>query len=281
MRACLHAGATELLTVADPFLGADPFSANVIAVVAARVAADGTNSGQDRLWATVQGGDGRILGVAMHTPPRALFVSRMPDEAAVVLADALADRGRILPGVSGARDATTAFADRWAARTGHCSTVVTKMRMYRLRELGRPRDVTGHASLSSVSDDVVVVADWLAAFHQEATPHAPAEAWRQFAERRITSGEIHLWRDNGAPVSLAGVSAPGAGVARVGPVYTPAGFRRRGYGAAITAEASAAAIAGGARHVVLYTDLANPTSNAIYQSIGYEPDHDAEERTFD
>jgi hypothetical protein len=31
----------------------------------------------------------------------------------------------------------------------------------------------------------------------------------------------------------------------------------------------------------LYTDLSNPTSNAIYQTIGYRVDHDAEERSFD
>lgn len=48
----------------------------------------------------------------------------------------------------------------------------------------------------------------------------------------------------------------------------------------MTAEATAAAVRAGAAHVVLYTDLANPTSNSIYQAIGYRPDHDAEERTF-
>jgi predicted GNAT family acetyltransferase len=36
----------------------------------------------------------------------------------------------------------------------------------------------------------------------------------------------------------------------------------------------------GSDHVVLYTDVANPTSNAIYQEIGYFPEHDAEERSF-
>jgi predicted GNAT family acetyltransferase len=79
---------------------------------------------------------------------------------------------------------------------------------------------------------------------------------------------------------VAGFSNAVGGVSRVGPVYTPPGRRRKGYGAAVTAEATAAAINAGARHVVLYTDLANPTSNAIYQTIGYRADHDAQERTF-
>jgi predicted GNAT family acetyltransferase len=51
-------------------------------------------------------------------------------------------------------------------------------------------------------------------------------------------------------------------------------------GGAGPAHATQAALDAGAAQVVLYTDLANPTSNAIYQSIGYLPDHDAVERSF-
>jgi predicted GNAT family acetyltransferase len=81
-------------------------------------------------------------------------------------------------------------------------------------------------------------------------------------------------------MAVAGVSPAAAGVARVGPVYTPPAARGRGYGSAVTATASQAAIDAGASHVVLYTDLSNPTSNAIYQAIGYRPDHDADEVAF-
>lgn len=91
---------------------------------------------------------------------------------------------------------------------------------------------------------------------------------------------MYLWTDGEGSVAMAAHSAPAGGVARVGPVYTPPSLRRRGFGAAVSAAASAAAVAAGAVHVVLYTDLSNPTSNAIYQAIGYRPDHDAEERAF-
>jgi predicted GNAT family acetyltransferase len=79
---------------------------------------------------------------------------------------------------------------------------------------------------------------------------------------------------------MAGFTRPAAGLARVGPVYTPLEHRRHGYGAAVAAHATQAALDAGAAQVVLYADLANPTSNAIYQRIGYLPDHDAEERSF-
>jgi predicted GNAT family acetyltransferase len=65
-----------------------------------------------------------------------------------------------------------------------------------------------------------------------------------------------------------------AGVARIGPVYTPPEHRRRGYGAAVTAAASRAACGGTAPEVVLFTDLGNPTSNKIYTEIGFRPVRD-------
>jgi GNAT superfamily N-acetyltransferase len=280
MRARLHDGAAAFSAAADPFFRSDPFSANVAAVVAARVAATAPTGSEDRLWATVVDDQDKVRGVAMHTAPHRLFVSRMPPEAAAALVDTLADADRDLPGVNGACDSTAAFADAWSARTGQTSTVITAMRMYRLGQLRRPPSVPGGAAIAAAPDDVALVAEWAAAFHDEATRDAPVEDWSSVAERLIAAEQIHLWRDRGRPVSLAGVSPPAAGVARVAPVYTPAPERRHGYGTAVTVEATAAAIAAGAEHVVLYTDLSNPTSNSIYQSIGFRPDHDADERRF-
>ena len=64
--------------------------------------------------------------------------------------------------------------------------------------------------------------------------------------------------------------APAAGVSRIGPVFTPRSSRGRGYGSAVTAAAAHLARRGGVDDVVLFADLANPTSNAIYQRIGFE-----------
>jgi predicted GNAT family acetyltransferase len=179
-------------------------------------------------------GDGRRwqgprLGAAMHTPPHHLFVSRMSAEAAASLAHALADAGRDLPGVSGAVEVTRPFAATWMARTGRRSTVVTAMRMYRLGELAWPQGVAGEAVAAVTPRDIELVAGWLAAFHEEAQPYAPVWDWRVVAERRVGAGQIHLWRDEDVFVSLAAVSAPAAGVARVGPVYTLPAYRRRGW----------------------------------------------------
>ena len=130
-------------------------------------------------------------------------------------------------------------------------------------------------------DDTGLVQAWFGAFHDEAMPDRPAGGTDEMVARRVAAGLLLLWEDGGQPVALAGFSRPSAGVSRIGPVYTPPDARRRGYGTAVTAAATRAALDLGAADVVLYTDLANPTSNSIYQRIGYRPDHDAEERRFE
>jgi predicted GNAT family acetyltransferase len=215
----------------------------------------------------------------MHTPPYNMFLSRMPRDAVIALAHELADGGRELPGVNGASESTAAFAEAWEAITGHLSRVDRATRMYRLADLVWPEEVLGEASRAEASESSMV-AQWFEAFHDEAQPDAPVDDWTVMAQRRIEAGDVHLWRADRVPVALAAVSEAPAGVARVGPVYTPPSCRRNGYGSGVTAAATAAALGLGAQHVVLYTDLANPTSNSIYQAIGYRPDHDAEERSF-
>jgi predicted GNAT family acetyltransferase len=69
---------------------------------------------------------------------------------------------------------------------------------------------------------------------------------------------------------MAGRRRVFAGSARLGPVYTPPGLRGRGYGSAVTAAATRA-IQDDGGVPVLFTDLANPTSNKIYQQLGYRP----------
>ncbi len=58
---------------------------------------------------------------------------------------------------------------------------------------------------------------------------------------------------------------------RAGPVHTPPELRRRGYAGAATVTVSHAVLNAGVQDVVLYTDLAKPASNALYQRVGYRP----------
>ncbi len=147
--------------------------------------------------------------------------------------------------------------------------------MYVLGTLRKP-EVPGTARRGTPAD-LDLVASWLGAFHDEATPTAAVEDDYEVAHRLLVGRRLWMWEAYGEPVALAAVTTPAAGAARVGPVCTPPAQRRRGYGAVVAASASAAGREEGADGVVLYADLANRTSNSIYQAIGYRPDHDAGE----
>lgn len=280
MRITVYSDPKSFLAQAEPLLKSDPFSTNVIATVTTRIVSGALPGIEENLWSTIEGDHGQVIGAAMHTPPHNMFLSRMPQDAAHALATDVAHSGRALPGVNGATESTRAFARAWEGLTGRSSSIVTEMRMYRLVDLVWPEAPPGQAHRAETSRDLSVVAAWFAAFHDEEQPDAPADDWTAMAQRRMNASEVHLWRTEGMPVALAAVSGAAVGVARVGPVYTPLRWRRKGYGSSVTAAATAAALGAGAQHVVLYTDLANPTSNSIYQTIGYRPDHDAQERSF-
>jgi GNAT superfamily N-acetyltransferase len=111
--------------------------------------------------------------------------------------------------------------------------------------------------------------DWCTRFVSEAG--SLAVDLDSFIDERISRDGWRLWAVAGEPVAMAAMTTVVDGMARRTPVYVPPEHRRRGFGAAVTAAVSQAARDAGAEHVLLFTDLANPTSNSLYQRIGYRP----------
>lgn len=257
------------------FMKADPLSTNVIGVHLQGVISGARPHHKDDIFFVLTE-RGNVRGVAMHTPPYNLFVSRMLPHAAAMLASYLHNMGHALPGVSGETCAATSFAESWAALTNSDVILGISMRLYRLEHLRSPSGTAGSAITAS-PENSELLGKWLLDFSAEATPDKPTDEIEAVVRRRISAQELMIWTVDGIAVSLAGRSAIVDGVARIGPVFTPLEYRRHGYGAAVTAAAAQSSLEGGAEIVVLYTDLNYPTSNAIYQSIGFIPDHDAKE----
>jgi predicted GNAT family acetyltransferase len=134
---------------------------------------------------------------------------------------------------------------------------------------------------SNRRDKPILVA-WLEAFAREALdefypdPGAAVDRWLS----TIGFRQGWIWEDEG-PVSFAGISGLTPHGIRLGPVYTPPEHRRRGYAGNLVAAASQAQLDRGRSFVFLFTDLANRTSNHVYQQIGYEPVIDISQWTFD
>jgi len=126
------------------------------------------------------------------------------------------------------------------------------------------------------------VSQWVIDFAREALPRNDQERLAESVDTwtEMTGRTIYLWeapdeQGQPRPVSLTGVSGATPHGIRIGPVYTPPAFRGRGYASVLVAQVSQAQLHAGRRFCFLYTDLANPTSNKIYQEIGYRPVTDA------
>ncbi|MCL2573235.1 MAG: GNAT family N-acetyltransferase [Defluviitaleaceae bacterium] len=87
----------------------------------------------------------------------------------------------------------------------------------------------------------------------------------------ITGGDLYILEVDGIAVSMAKITRQSQNVAGIGYVYTPPYLRGKGYASSVTAQISELCLDAGKKSCVLYTDLANPTSNSIYQRIGYVP----------
>ena len=214
--------------------------------------------------------DGEVCGAVSMTPPFELVLAVVPPEAVEELAAALRATGTALPGVNGDDDTVERFATAWTAGTGLRTETAWRQRLYRLHALRPPSPPPPGRARHAEERDHRLAVQWYAAFQDETGAHG-GDLDLMVAER-IGARRLLVWEDEaGAVVSLAARTAAAAGVARVAPVYTPPEARRRGYGAAVTAACTADALESDAREVVLFTDLANPTSNAIYQEIGFRP----------
>jgi uncharacterized protein len=170
-----------------------------------------------------------------------------------------------MPGIMGDAATAAAFAGRWAERRATPVLPVEGQRIYRLNGVRQPPDVPGRLRRAGPEDREVVVG-WMAGFLEETGMNLfrPEELF----DRHVARG-LWLWEADG-PVSMAASSPPTAGMSRIGFVYTPPEHRRRGFAAACVAALSTR-IAGDGLDCILNTQLQNPTSNAIYRRIGYEP----------
>ena len=260
------------LTTADGFLRRRPAANTIMLTATELLRAKGAGAYGDvtPLFGWRAGPGGAVTAAFLHTPPYPVVLTDMADAAAAELAVDLAGRGHRPPGVNATPAPGAAFAAAWQAHTGQPAHTGMRMRLYALDTL-RPPDPPppGTARAADAGDRDLLLA-WLDAFQDEAQPAGPQESERVVNDR-VGWGGLVLWEDEGRPVSLAGRNRAAAGQARVGPVYTPPELRGHGFGGAVTAAITQAALDDGAEGVVLFTDLNNPTSNTLYQRLGYRP----------
>jgi predicted GNAT family acetyltransferase len=210
-------------------------------------------------------GDVKLAGVQTDAF-RLLILSKGTEEAIDFLVEELKRKKISIPGVSGPQEVADRFHEGWKSP----SKAPVKMRLFSLNQLVSPPSPEGRSRPAEKHDHDVIF-KWLREFHAEAVPNDPsmsdADLSRDILDA-IEKRQYIIWEAEGEPVSLVGSRRETEYDRWIAPVYTPKELRGNGYASALTADVSRAILESG-KTAMLFTDLSNPTSNSIYQKIGY------------
>ena len=195
-------------------------------------------------------------------------VLSLPDHEAFGAAAGVALKTSGLPitGVLGPPIAAAAFAHSWQG-AGVAVREADREPIYRLSR--KPAAPAPPGRLRRAEEgDLETLTDWWRGFARDAM-HRQVSVEDAGAIARNRIGVTHLW-EVGEPRSMAVAAGPTPHGIRIAGVYTPPELRGRGYASACVTALSRKVMDEGRQFCFLFTDAANPTSNAIYRRIGYE-----------
>lgn len=274
MEVVRRAWAEEFLVDTLEYRARQPVRTNVLGSVAVNVAAGARTYRETWFWLVREGSD--VVGAALRTAPYGLQLGPMSDAAAAALAREVAANDDAFPSLTGSSSTVAAFLESYRLY-GSPGSSRRRVRgrsehLYALEELRVPT-VPGEWRLATIADHALARAWFIAFLEFVDGPLEGAARYDDEALRaRLRAGALALWSVGPEPVAMAGhaapVSTPAGRVVRIGPVYTPETRRGRGYASAVTA-ALAAHLRDQGATVMLHADAANPTSNAIYQRLGF------------
>lgn len=210
--------------------------------------------------------DDEVIGCVVRTPPYKALLTDLPPEAGPAVAGLLAEGYDEIPAIFGPRASAQAVADAWTALRGGTSRPGMPQGLYRLDTVEHPVGVAGRMR-HAVLDDVERIVAWGEGFGRDTGIPFPAGVAPVL--RWIERDVLFVWDDGGDAVSVAVAHGRTERGVRIGYVYTPPERRGKGYASALVAALSQAMLDDGVDFCVLYTDLTNPTSNAIYRRVGY------------
>ncbi len=224
------------------------------------------------LMATISDANGIQL-TALMTPPHNITLYATDNIIKPTAINCLIDglKGHDIPGVTTEKTLAEYFAEEYTARKGLTFKATMNQRIYELRAVNPDIKQFGVVRLLD-EKDMHFFPYWLEAFNAaksygktEMSIPQDEDSYRY----RLSTKKLYVLEDNGIPVSMAGYTREMQTAIGVAFVYTPPYYRGKGYASSCVAQISQMALDKGFAKCVLYTDLLNPTSNSIYQKIGY------------
>ena len=173
------------------------------------------------------------------------------------------------------KEGADTFAKRWSEKNSLNSNLFRKERVYKLERVSE--ESLGNRRFSvALKTYQALVLQWAGEMMKEAEADVTEDYIEQtkkmyakeFGENKSS---FYLLFNNDEPVSMVRKAGKTPNGNFINFVYTPPSLRRKGYATECCAKLSKLLLDEGNKYCFLFTDLSNPTSNSIYQKIGYRP----------
>ena len=174
-----------------------------------------------------------------------------------------------IPGLIGNKEIVQKLAEELAVLENKKTNVVMKQGVYALQQIKKKWNEDG-IFREITNDELPLIEKWIYQFCEDVKLPTTKEEAEQTAHTLITNNRLFGLEVDGKLVSVAAKTRPTKNNITVNFVYTPKEARKKGYASNCVAALSQRMLDEGYKTTTLYTDLANPTSNKIYQEIGYE-----------
>ena len=214
-----------------------------------------------------------LIAAAMQTPGRGVLVyqhrAEVTDAFSMIVADYYQNRLNPI-GVVGPQKTALRFAQLWNVVSGNEPELFQHQRLYQCASVTN-FDLAPGKLRHAYKKEIPMLVDWSMEFAKIMPENPTEEEVERSLHKDIEAGTLYVWSDGSQAVTMLKKNRPTAHTVAVSYVFTPTELRKRGYATAAVHTLTNQLLASGYQACTLFTDLSNPTSNKIYQRIGYQP----------
>jgi uncharacterized protein len=202
-------------------------------------------------------------------PHRLVFYTTSTDLGLLsALSNFLKKNSVMLPGVIAPNNLAVSFSEIWAVLNKLNYRIANKERIFELKSRPKAAQTDGFLRKAKMTD-IDKISCWVKDFFKEALKEDKSiTECNELVETKIGDNLMFLWEDKEVVSMAAGTRPTKEGIS-ITFVYTPKEFRKSGYASSCVASLSNQLFTDRYKCITLFTDLSNPTSNLIYQDIGF------------
>lgn len=218
--------------------------------------------------------NGKLLAIFQMTPPHPLNIIFVDENQISTCIDLciseLTKHAVPVESIISVKEWAVLFAQKWQEKTDGNFSLMMDQGLYRLDQVEESLEMSPGKWRYATISDAQLIEKWYSQFEQDTglSVTAPKEIKKR-VKNMLDGKEVFFWEDQGEVVSMMKKSRPTTNGITVSLVFTPAEKRKKGYGRTLVATVSRELLKE-FEFCVLYTDMLNPTSNKIYQEIGYQ-----------